>query len=116
MATQYDELGPNYHQWSTADNLLAGDMKRVERDVTIPQGQPAMVRGQLLKADGTRVTLAADSPRMVLAVDVPAAATGDIQAYAYETGEFNEAALVGYSATEHKPILEALNIYPRPIF
>ena len=93
----------------TPDNLIAGEFPRVERKVTIPAGQGACVRGQALKADGTKAAAVADCDS-ILAMDVDA--TAEAEAIAYQAGEFNSAAIIGFTVDAAAiAVLRAKNIY-----
>lgn len=123
MATLYDNFGVTESTATLNDNLLTGDLKRVEVPIIIVSGQAALTRGTVMgkvtasgkyavysdaASNGTEVAAG------ILALDTDAASGGDVAAFMYVTGEFNSAACAGYDAAAAVD-LKPLNIYFHPV-
>lgn len=122
MATQYEDLHSTEIEYDFSDDLFAGTAHRTQKSIIIVTGQAAMTRGQLLEISGTAGQLKAwDGTGTILGVlahDTPAT-TGELRAVMFVTGEFNEAKLIGLTTgTEatNRAALEAMNIYPKPVY
>lgn len=106
------------------DNLIAGEFPRVARKVTIGTGAN-LVAGAVvgrITATGKYIlsaSAAADgsqTPDAILAEDA-AAASADVQAIVYFSGEFNELALIfgaGHTANSTRAGLKDKSIYLTP--
>ena len=105
------------------DNLIAGEYPRVGRMVTIASGAN-LTKGAVLgkitasgkyKLSASAASDGSEAPDVILAEDA-AAASADVQAVVYFSGEFNELALTlgtGHTAASIKAGLRGKNIYLR---
>lgn len=127
MAQQYEALYSSESNTFEVVPLFAGDFSRQEKQIVVAQGAPAMVRGAALGVitasgkyapydpeaeDGSEV------PAGVLGVDLPAASSGDLNAFCYISGCFNIARVLdknGDDLTDEVGALEAKNIYLREV-
>lgn len=107
----------------TPDNLIAGDYPRTERVVTIASGAnltKGAVLGKITASGKYKLSASASSdgseaPDAILA-ETANAASADVQAVVYFSGEFNELALTlgaGHTAASIKAGLRDKNIYLR---
>ena len=108
----------------TYPNLIAGEFPRVERKITIASGAGALSAGSVLALNASDKAVLVDSdageggdprrePKYILA-DAADATSADIEAIAYETGQFNEAVLTfggDDDADDHRAALRALSIF-----
>ena len=98
----------------TPDNLIAGEFPRADGKLTVPSGAGTVVRGQLLQSTGAKATTAANT-YAVAAMDADAT-SADAEVTVYMTGEFNRAAVVGFTPSDADVLtLEAKNIYLKTI-
>jgi hypothetical protein len=107
----------------TPDNLIAGDYPRTERVVTIASGAN-LIKGAVLgkitasgkyKLSASASSDGSEAPDAILA-ETANAASADVQAVVYFSGEFNELALTlgaGHTAASIKAGLRDKNIYLR---
>lgn len=105
------------------DNLIAGEYPRVERLVTIAAGAD-LAKGAVLgritasgkyKLSASAAVDGSQTPDAVLA-EAATAASGDVQAVVYFSGEFNENALVlgaGHTVDAVRLVLRAKSIFLR---
>lgn len=122
MATLYPSLGFTSQDINPDDSFFAGSFPRAENPCTILTGQTALPRGTLLMLSGTKhVAYDGVDPTDivgVLGVATPAA-TADVPAFMYVTGEFNKDLLVIDDGTPANAAdlaaLETLNIYGRRV-
>lgn len=123
MATQYDSMITQTTAPSAVDPLIAGNsMPRVDKAITIKTGQAALTRGTLLMlSSGKAIKYDAVDPTTligVLAIDT-AAASADIPAYMWVTGELNidvvTTAMGGAPAAAAITQLETMNIYLKKV-
>lgn len=108
---------------TTPDNLIAGDYPRTERVVTIASGAN-LTKGAVLgkitasgkyKLSASAASDGSEAPDAVLA-ETANAASADVQAVVYFSGEFNELALslgAGHTVASIKAGLRDKNIYLR---
>lgn len=107
----------------TPDNLIAGEYPRTERMVTIASGADltkGAVLGKITASGKYKLSASASNdgsevPDAILA-ETASAATADVQAVVYFSGEFNELALTlgaGHTTASVKPTLRDKNIYLR---
>jgi hypothetical protein len=116
MPTVYRDLGVTKETVPEMDTFLAGEFPRAEAPCLVISGTAALVRGQILISSGAGVAPYTGTGTIVgvLGVDTPAATGGDVPAFMYKTGEFNEDKLVGLDAAG-RTALQALNIYARRV-
>lgn len=126
MADQYQQMVSTTNVPGAGGVFFAGDFPRAVQDVTILTGQAAFPRGTVLAKSGTKYVginpAASDGTEVPVGVlgIATAAATGDVYAYMFVTGEFNEDMLldrdgVKVTAAAILTALKALNIYPRKV-
>jgi hypothetical protein len=108
---------------STPDNLLAGEYPRVERLVTIAAGAD-LAKGAVLgritasgkyKLSASAAVDGSETPDAVLA-EAANAASADVQAVVYFSGEFNENALTlgaGHTVDAVRLVLRAKSLFLR---
>ncbi len=107
----------------TPDNLLAGEFPRVERLVTVASGAD-LAKGAVLgritasgkyKLSASAAVDGSETPDAVLA-EAANAASADVQAVVYFSGEFNENALVlgaGHTVDAVRLVLRAKSLFLR---
>jgi len=116
IASGFTDQGSN-----SFENLIAGDFPRISRKVTIQAGADLVagsVLGQIAANSKYIVSLSAagdgsETPTAILAEDA-AAASADVEALIWETGDFNESALTvgtGHTIASIRAGLRALSIH-----
>lgn len=108
----------------TSDNLIAGDMSLVTQQETVVSGQNVVrgtVMGQITASGKISIVNSANSdgtenPYCVMAEDVDASLADDV-GITYQTGQFNENALVFGGAdtiATHRAAMRQLNMHGMP--
>lgn len=122
MPTTYDSLGTTTIN-RTEEQLFAGQFPRHQQPIVVANGEGVLSKGTVLgkitasgkfaaydnnASDGTQTAVG------VLGCDVDAS-SGDVSAFMWTTGEFNEAKLIGLD-TAGRADLEAINLYPVKLY
>lgn len=122
MPTTYDSLGITTIN-RTEEQLFAGQFPRHQQPIVVASGEGVLTKGTVLgkitasgkfaaydnaASDGSQTAVG------VLGCDVDAS-SGDVSAFMWTTGEFNEAKLIGLD-TAGRADLEAINLYPVKLY
>lgn len=122
MPTTYDNLGTTTID-RTEEQLFAGQFPRHQQPIVVVSGAGILTKGTVLgvvtasgkyKAYSNAASDGSEVAAGVLGCDVDAT-SGDVSAFMWTTGEFNEAKLIGLDATG-KADLAALNVYAVKVY